>query len=67
MSHKFYKGNVAADDITSGTVAAARLPSLDGITAAAGNVDANSNKIINLANPSADGDAAPKKLSLIHI
>jgi len=61
MSHKFYKGNVAADDITSGTVAAARLPSLDGITAAAGNVDANSNKIINLANPSADGDAAPKK------
>lgn len=47
-------------NISSGTVAAARLPDLDDITAPSGNVSLNSNKIVNLAAPSAGTDAVNK-------
>ena len=47
-------------NISSGTVAAARLPDLDDITAPSGNVSINSNKIVNLAAPSAGTDAVNK-------
>lgn len=47
-------------NISSGTVAAARLPDLDDITAPSGNVSLNSNKIVNLAAPTAGTDAVNK-------
>jgi hypothetical protein len=43
--------------ITTGTVSAARLPALDGITSPAGNVSLNGQKITNLANGTASADA----------
>lgn len=47
-------------NISSGTVAAARLPDLDDITAPSGNVSLNSNKIVNLAAPTTGTDAVNK-------
>tara|TARA_R100000808_G_scaffold1169_1_gene5501 strand:- start:189 stop:941 length:753 start_codon:yes stop_codon:yes gene_type:complete len=62
-----FTGNGAAltslngSNISSGTVAAARLPDLDDITAPSGNVSINSNKIVNLADPVDNTDAANKQ------
>ena len=61
MSHKFFKSNVEASDIISGTVAAARLPTLDAISTAAADLAMGANAITGLKDPSADQDAATKK------
>ena len=65
-SSNVFTGNGAAltalngTQVTTGTVAAARLPDLDDITAPSGNVSINSNKIVNLAAPAAGTDAVNK-------
>jgi hypothetical protein len=65
-SNNVFTGNGAAlttlngTQVTTGTVAASRLPDLDDITAPSGNVSINSNKIVNLAAPSAGTDAVNK-------
>ena len=65
-SSNVFTGNGAAltalngTQVTTGTVAAARLPDLDSITAPSGNVSINSNKIVNLAAPTAGTDAVNK-------
>ena len=59
-----YSGNGAGltdldgDEVTTGTVVAGRLPTLDAITAPAAAVAMNSQKITGLATPTANGDAA---------
>lgn len=47
-------------DITTGTVAALRLPSLDGLTPPVGDVSLNTHRIINLVDPASAQDAATK-------
>lgn len=47
-------------NISSGSIAAARLPDLDDITAPSGNVSLNSNKIVNLAAPTSGTDGVNK-------
>ena len=65
-SSNVFTGNGAAltalngTQVTTGTVAAARVPDLDSITAPSGNVSINSNKIVNLAAPTAGTDAVNK-------
>ena len=61
MAFKHYKGNVEASDIVSGTLDAARVPSLDNLTVPADNLDINSKRLTNVSDPTADQDAATKK------
>jgi len=62
-----YSGNGAGltalngDQVTTGTVVAGRLPTLDAITAPAAAVAMNSQKITGLADPVADTDASTKQ------
>tara|TARA_Y100000296_G_C5158112_1_gene250298 strand:- start:1142 stop:1762 length:621 start_codon:yes stop_codon:yes gene_type:complete len=64
LTNKTYLGNGAGitdldgDAVTTGTVAAGRLPALNAITAPAADVAMNSKKITGLAAPEDDDDAA---------
>ncbi len=60
MAFNQFKGAIAASDLVSGTVAAARLPTLDSISAPTASLALNSQKITGLAAPSAATDAATK-------
>lgn len=51
----------AGTDITTSTVAAARLPALNSITAPTGDVSMNSHKITSVTDPGSNQDAATKK------
>lgn len=53
--------NHAGTDITSGTVAAARLPTLDAITAPAADLSMNTHKITGVVDPTSNQHAATKK------
>jgi hypothetical protein len=67
LTNKTYLGNGAGltdldgDEVTTGTVVAGRLPTLDAITAPAAAVAMNSQKITGLADPVADTDASTKQ------
>ena len=67
LTNKTYLGNGAGltalngSAVTTGTVAAGRLPALNAITAPAAAVAMNSQKITGLADPVADTDASTKQ------
>jgi hypothetical protein len=67
LTNKTYLGNGAGltalngSAVTTGTVVAGRLPTLDAITAPAAAVAMNSQKITGLADPVADTDASTKQ------